>query len=91
MTNFHLPRSTLFSAGQRADGTRKMQSAYGHAIKEGYRFYSYGDPSLLLPGIRRPEVAETTIPKMFHIDRQTQPTNAIAPATTICRKEEVQK
>jgi hypothetical protein len=36
-------------AGQRVDGPARMQAAYGHAIESGYRFYSYGDASLLLP------------------------------------------
>jgi S-adenosylmethionine:tRNA ribosyltransferase-isomerase len=50
MTNFHLPKSTLFMLVSALMGLEKMQSAYRHAIKEGYRFYSYGDSSLLLPG-----------------------------------------
>lgn len=49
MTNFHLPKSTLFMLVSALMGLEKMQSAYRHAIKEGYRFYSYGDASLLLP------------------------------------------
>lgn len=49
MTNFHLPRSTLFMLVSALMGLEKMQAAYAHAIKEGYRFYSYGDSSLLLP------------------------------------------
>jgi S-adenosylmethionine:tRNA ribosyltransferase-isomerase len=49
MTNFHLPRSTLFMLVSALMGLDKMQAAYRHAIKEGYRFYSYGDSSLLLP------------------------------------------
>ena len=49
MTNFHLPRSTLFMLVSALMGVEKMQEAYRHAIKEGYRFYSYGDSSLLLP------------------------------------------
>ncbi len=50
ITNFHLPRSTLFMLVSALMGLEKMQAAYRHAIKEGYRFYSYGDASLLLPG-----------------------------------------
>jgi S-adenosylmethionine:tRNA ribosyltransferase-isomerase len=50
MTNFHLPRSTLFMLVSALMGLDRMQSAYAHAIAEGYRFYSYGDSSLLLPG-----------------------------------------
>ena len=47
MTNFHLPRSTLFMLVCGFAGTARMQAAYAHAIAEGYRFYSYGDGSLL--------------------------------------------
>lgn len=49
MTNFHLPKSTLFMLVSALMGIETMQQAYGHAISEGYRFYSYGDSSLLLP------------------------------------------
>jgi S-adenosylmethionine:tRNA ribosyltransferase-isomerase len=49
MTNFHLPRSTLFMLVSAMMGLERMQAAYGHAIDSGYRFYSYGDASLLLP------------------------------------------
>ena len=49
MTNFHLPRSTLFMLVSALMGTERMQAAYAHAIGSGYRFYSYGDSSLLLP------------------------------------------
>ncbi|MFM5917987.1 MAG: tRNA preQ1(34) S-adenosylmethionine ribosyltransferase-isomerase QueA [Novosphingobium sp.] len=49
MTNFHLPKSTLFMLVSALMGLDRMQAAYGHAIAEGYRFYSYGDSSLLLP------------------------------------------
>ncbi|HEX9965312.1 MAG TPA: tRNA preQ1(34) S-adenosylmethionine ribosyltransferase-isomerase QueA [Allosphingosinicella sp.] len=50
VTNFHLPRSTLFMLVSALMGLERMQAAYAHAIREGYRFYSYGDASLLLPG-----------------------------------------
>jgi S-adenosylmethionine:tRNA ribosyltransferase-isomerase len=50
MTNFHLPRSTLFMLVSALMGTERMQAGYAHAIASGYRFYSYGDASLLLPG-----------------------------------------
>lgn len=50
MTNFHLPRSTLFMLVSALMGRERMQQAYAHAIVQGYRFYSYGDSSLLLPG-----------------------------------------
>lgn len=49
MTNFHLPRSTLFMLVSALMGLERMQAAYAHAIAAGYRFYSYGDSSLLLP------------------------------------------
>ncbi|GAA4780398.1 tRNA preQ1(34) S-adenosylmethionine ribosyltransferase-isomerase QueA [Stakelama sediminis] len=49
MTNFHLPRSTLFMLVSALMGLERMQAAYAHAIAHGYRFYSYGDSSLLLP------------------------------------------
>lgn len=47
LTNFHLPRSTLFMLVCAFAGTQRMQAAYAHAIETGYRFYSYGDSSLL--------------------------------------------
>jgi S-adenosylmethionine:tRNA ribosyltransferase-isomerase len=47
MTNFHLPRSTLFMLVSAFAGLERMQAAYAHAIENGYRFYSYGDGSLL--------------------------------------------
>ncbi|HYD12955.1 MAG TPA: tRNA preQ1(34) S-adenosylmethionine ribosyltransferase-isomerase QueA [Allosphingosinicella sp.] len=50
LTNFHLPRSTLFMLVSALMGLEAMQGAYAHAIEQGYRFYSYGDASLLLPG-----------------------------------------
>ena len=49
MTNFHLPRSTLFMLVSALMGLETMRAAYAHAIGAGYRFYSYGDSSLLLP------------------------------------------
>lgn len=49
MTNFHLPKSTLFMLVSALMGLDVMKSAYEHAIAEKYRFYSYGDASLLLP------------------------------------------
>ncbi len=49
MTNFHLPRSTLFMLVAAFSGLDTMQAAYAHAIASGYRFYSYGDGSLLYP------------------------------------------
>ena len=49
MTNFHLPRSTLFMLVSALMGRERMQRLYAHAINQGYRFYSYGDSSLLLP------------------------------------------
>jgi len=47
MTNFHLPRSTLFMLVSAFAGLERMRSAYAHAMASGYRFYSYGDSSLL--------------------------------------------
>ncbi len=47
MTNFHLPRSTLFMLVSAFCGLERMRAAYAHAVEAGYRFYSYGDASLL--------------------------------------------
>lgn len=47
MTNFHLPKSTLFMLVSAFAGLETMKNAYAHAIEHGYRFYSYGDSSLL--------------------------------------------
>jgi S-adenosylmethionine:tRNA ribosyltransferase-isomerase len=52
VTNFHLPRSTLFMLVSAFSGLDTMRAAYAHAIRSGYRFYSYGDASLLFPGSR---------------------------------------
>lgn len=49
VTNFHLPRSTLFMLVSAFAGQARMKAAYEHAIARGYRFYSYGDASLLWP------------------------------------------
>jgi len=49
VTNFHLPKSTLFMLVSALMGLEVMKAAYAHAIAEDYRFYSYGDSSLLLP------------------------------------------
>jgi S-adenosylmethionine:tRNA ribosyltransferase-isomerase len=48
ITNFHLPKSTLFMLVSALMGLDVMKEAYAHAVAEGYRFYSYGDASLLL-------------------------------------------
>jgi S-adenosylmethionine:tRNA ribosyltransferase-isomerase len=50
VTNFHLPKSTLFMLVSALMSLEVMKAAYTHAIEQGYRFYSYGDASLLLPG-----------------------------------------
>lgn len=50
MTNFHLPKSTLMMLVSAFLGTERIRDVYAHAISEGYRFFSYGDSSLLLPG-----------------------------------------
>ena len=47
ITNFHLPKSTLFMLVSAVAGLETMQKAYKHAIAEKYRFYSYGDSSIL--------------------------------------------
>jgi S-adenosylmethionine:tRNA ribosyltransferase-isomerase len=49
LTNFHLPRSTLFMLVAAFSGLETMKRAYAHAISAGYRFYSYGDACLLYP------------------------------------------
>jgi S-adenosylmethionine:tRNA ribosyltransferase-isomerase len=49
LTNFHLPRSTLFMLVAAFSGLDTMKRAYAHAISAGYRFYSYGDACLLYP------------------------------------------
>jgi S-adenosylmethionine:tRNA ribosyltransferase-isomerase len=49
MTNFHLPRSTLFMLAAAFSGLDAMKAAYAHALASGYRFYSYGDACLLFP------------------------------------------
>jgi S-adenosylmethionine:tRNA ribosyltransferase-isomerase len=49
ITNFHLPKSTLFMLVSALMGLDVMKAAYAHSIKDGYRFYSYGDASLLMP------------------------------------------
>ncbi|MGA8902203.1 tRNA preQ1(34) S-adenosylmethionine ribosyltransferase-isomerase QueA [Bradyrhizobium sp.] len=50
LTNFHLPRSTLFMLVSAFSGLETMKRAYSHAIESGYRFYSYGDACLLFRG-----------------------------------------
>ena len=49
LTNFHLPRSTLFMLVCAFAGTQRMRAAYAHSVAAGYRFYSYGDACLLEP------------------------------------------
>jgi S-adenosylmethionine:tRNA ribosyltransferase-isomerase len=58
LTNFHLPRSTLFMLVSAFSGLEAMQRAYAHAIERGYRFYSYGDACLLHPA-RGPQAVNT--------------------------------
>lgn len=53
LTNFHLPRSTLFMLVSAFSGRETMLAAYRHAIEAGYRFYSYGDACLLHPEVAR--------------------------------------
>ncbi|QBX35321.1 tRNA preQ1(34) S-adenosylmethionine ribosyltransferase-isomerase QueA [Paracoccus liaowanqingii] len=49
MTNFHLPKSTLMMLVSALMGPEKIKEIYGHAVRDGYRFFSYGDGSLLIP------------------------------------------
>lgn len=49
MTNFHLPKSTLLMLVSALMGKDRMDRIYAHALREGYRFFSYGDASLLIP------------------------------------------
>lgn len=49
MTNFHLPKSTLMMLVSALMGVTEIKAVYDHAIRQGYRFFSYGDSSLLLP------------------------------------------
>ena len=58
LTNFHLPRSTLFMLVAAFSGLDTMKRAYAHAIASGYRFYSYGDACLLYPRTRRSDMSE---------------------------------
>jgi S-adenosylmethionine:tRNA ribosyltransferase-isomerase len=60
MTNFHLPRSTLMMLVAAFVGMDRMRAIYDHAVRERYRFYSYGDSSLLLPQTASPN------PKVIH-------------------------
>jgi S-adenosylmethionine:tRNA ribosyltransferase-isomerase len=53
LSNFHLPRSTLFMLVSALSGLETMHRAYAHAIKAGYRFYSYGDACLLYPAMTK--------------------------------------
>ena len=53
MTNFHLPKSTLLMLVSALMGKDRMLAAYAHAVATGYRFFSYGDASLLLRGDTR--------------------------------------
>jgi S-adenosylmethionine:tRNA ribosyltransferase-isomerase len=56
ITNFHLPRSTLMMLVSALLGPARIREIYAHAIAQGYRFFSYGDASLLLPdSISRPQ------------------------------------
>jgi S-adenosylmethionine:tRNA ribosyltransferase-isomerase len=49
MTNFHLPKSTLMMLVSALMGKDRIDRIYAHAISTGYRFFSYGDASLLIP------------------------------------------
>jgi S-adenosylmethionine:tRNA ribosyltransferase-isomerase len=52
MTNFHLPKSTLMMLVSALMGVERIRAIYAHAIAGQYRFFSYGDSSLLLPDRR---------------------------------------
>lgn len=54
MTNFHLPKSTLMMLVSALMGVQEVKDIYAHAIAEKYRFFSYGDSSLLLPEAQKP-------------------------------------
>ena len=54
MTNFHLPKSTLMMLVSALMGIDQIKSIYAHAIAKDYRFFSYGDSSLLLPETTSP-------------------------------------
>jgi S-adenosylmethionine:tRNA ribosyltransferase-isomerase len=54
MTNFHLPKSTLMMLVSALMGPDTIKDIYAHAISQRYRFFSYGDASLLLPGLKKP-------------------------------------
>ncbi|MBV9286380.1 MAG: tRNA preQ1(34) S-adenosylmethionine ribosyltransferase-isomerase QueA, partial [Hyphomicrobiales bacterium] len=60
LTNFHLPRSTLFMLVSAFSGLETMRRAYAHAVAAGYRFYSYGDACLLFASQERVESATTS-------------------------------
>jgi len=64
LTNFHLPRSTLFMLVAAFSGLDTMKRAYAHAISNGYRFYSYGDACLLYP--ERPRVPDAVQREAVH-------------------------
>jgi S-adenosylmethionine:tRNA ribosyltransferase-isomerase len=49
MTNFHLPKSTLLMLVSALMGKTRVDRIYDHAVKTGYRFFSYGDASMLIP------------------------------------------
>ena len=49
VTNFHLPKSTLLMLVSALMGQDRIRAAYDHAVRHGYRFFSYGDASLLIP------------------------------------------
>jgi S-adenosylmethionine:tRNA ribosyltransferase-isomerase len=49
MTNFHLPKSTLLMLVSALMGKARMDRIYAHAVASGYRFFSYGDASVLFP------------------------------------------
>ena len=53
VTNFHLPESTLLMLVCAFAGTENVLAAYRHAVREGYRFFSYGDAMFVLPQVQQ--------------------------------------
>jgi S-adenosylmethionine:tRNA ribosyltransferase-isomerase len=62
VTNFHLPESTLLMLVSAFAGREHVLAAYAHAVRERYRFFSYGDAMLVMPTHPRPTAAQTTRP-----------------------------
>ena len=74
LTNFHLPKSTLFMLVSAFSGLENMRAAYKHAVNEKYRFFSYGDCCLLYKQKVKKSVAEQ--PDVLDVIPQTDTTTA---------------